>query len=305
MTKVRKNSGGVALWIFLVFSIIIATVVFVRQGTVCDRPLEYSLGVIDSEFIIDRDVFLELALQAENVWEEGMGMDLFRYKPGSSFKINLLFDERQMNTVAERRAREALDKGGGSYEELTSKYHTLLSLYNSKLKQYNENVSSYELRLSKYNDEVGYYNNTGGAPKTIYTELEKKRESLANTVAVIENDRSGLNVLKNQASILAEKINGVASTYNTEVARYNSAFGAPVIFDQGEYTGTAINVYQFDQFDDLRLVLAHEFGHSLNLDHVEDSPTSIMYYMMGEQDLKNPSLSDEDISALKRECGIK
>jgi len=49
------------------------------------------------------------------------------------------------------------------------------------------------------------------------------------------------------------------------------------------------------------LALAHELGHTLGIGHV-DNPQSVMYYLMGEQDLKNPHLTKEDLDALKNVC---
>jgi uncharacterized phage infection (PIP) family protein YhgE len=300
----RKNRGGSLFVLLLVLALVIVIAVVVKPPTVCEKPLAYDVGVIDNKFNITQEEFLNLLKDAENIWEEGMGMDLFTYKPGADFKINLIFDERQRKTIAEKRAREALEIGGGSYETLTKKYQSLLSIQKSQLNQYDKAVSSYTSRLSAYNDEVAYYNRIGGAPKKKYNELERDRAALENDASSLEQQRNKLNALNRQLVPLVDKINNTAGTYNTEVSKYNRSFGAPVIFDQGEYTGDRINIYQFDKKTDLRVVLAHEFGHSMNLDHVEN-PTSIMYYLMEKQDLRNPKLSEEDINALKTECGLK
>jgi len=69
------------------------------------------------------------------------------------------------------------------------------------------------------------------------------------------------------------------------------------------YDGKSINIYQFEATADLRLVVVHELGHALGLDHLSQ-PESIMYYMMGEQDLENPKASNEDILALKQICNL-
>lgn len=300
----RGNRGGSLFGLLVVLAIVIVIAIVVKPPTVCERPLAYDIGVIDGEFNITAEKFSELLTDAENIWEEGTGMELFTYQPGADFKINLIFDERQRKTVAERRAREALENGNGSYELLTKKYESLLFLHKTKLNEYDKAISLYEKNLTAYNDEVEYYNGIGGAPKKKYNELERKRIELENIVSQLKPVKDELNVLNSRVNTLVNEINRTAGTYNTEVAQYNRAFGAPRRFDQGEYTGNEINVYQFDAASDLRLVLAHEFGHSLNLDHVEN-PTSIMYYLMEKQDLKTPKLSEEDTDALKTECGLK
>ena len=300
-----RNRGGGLLVLLVVLAGVVFIAVSYKPPTVCESPLSYDIGAIDPKFKVTPEFLLKLSNDAENIWEKGMGMDLFTYKPGAEFKINLVFDERQRKTLAEKMARETLDRGGSSYDVLTKKYKSLLSAHKTKINKYDADVSMYERRLQKYNKEVAYYNNLGGAPKEKYNEMESERVELENTARRLNKALNELKVLNKEINILVDEVNKFAGNYNNDVKQYNNAFGRSVTFDQGEYTGDRINVYQFDGSSDLRLVLAHEFGHSLNLDHVENNPKSVMYYLMGKQNLKNPKLSEEDIVALKTECGLK
>ncbi len=303
LTKMRQNRGGSLFGLLIVLAIVIIAVIVIKPPTVCEKPLKYSLGNIDSKFNLSRNDFLKIVSEAENIWEKGTGMNLFTYDPEAQFKINLVFDERQRKTIAETRSREALDKGGDSYESITSKYEGLLSVHTLKFKQYEKAVSLYENRLTLYNNEVAYYNSIGGAPKKEYNKLEQERIQIKNIEFQLKKEGGELNILNNQLNTLANEVNNLAGSYNTEVAKYNRTYGDSIVFDQGEYTGNEINVYQFDEKKDLRVVLTHEFGHALNLDHVEGS-SSIMYYLMGKQNLKSPILSAEDLGALNIECSI-
>jgi predicted Zn-dependent protease len=65
-----------------------------------------------------------------------------------------------------------------------------------------------------------------------------------------------------------------------------------------------INIYQFHDESDLELVLAHELGHALGLNHVEN-PESVMYYLMEKQNLENIQLTTQDLQAIKNVCGMK
>jgi hypothetical protein len=65
----------------------------------CERPIEYSLGVFDERFGMTQAEFLAEATVAEGLWEQTLGRELFRYVPGAQFKVNLIFDTRQEQTI--------------------------------------------------------------------------------------------------------------------------------------------------------------------------------------------------------------
>ena len=92
--------------------------------------------------------------------------------------------------------------------------------------------------------------------------------------------------------------------YNSKLNAYQSRYGEAREFDQGEYNGSQINIYQFRDLPELRLVLAHELGHALGMNHTENS-ASIMYYLMQDQDMDAPALSPEDQAVFSRICGVK
>ena len=81
--------------------------------------------------------------------------------------------------------------------------------------------------------------------------------------------------------------------------------GAGEKFSAGEYirdeTGERINIYQFDGRDKLIRVLAHELGHALGLDHVDD-PASVMYEMNSGT---GETLGAGDIAELRKLCDAK
>ncbi len=244
--------------------------------TVCDRPLEYAIGQFDEEFGLSRTDFRSMLEATEAVWEKPLARELFIYSPAAEFKVNLIFDERQQKTLAERNFREKLENNNSSYEAL--------------ILEYNAAVSAFEARLAQYESDVAYWNSRGGAPRDEYNRLQNEKDELDGQAA--------------RLNLLAKKINALAQKFNRDVSAYNDNFAVPQTFDQGEYSGREINIYQFEKEDDLRLVLAHEFGHALNLDHVEN-PESVMYYLMQKQKTDPVRVTIEDLSALKDECRLE
>ncbi|HAI54618.1 MAG TPA: peptidase, partial [Acinetobacter nosocomialis] len=71
----------------------------------------------------------------------------------------------------------------------------------------------------------------------------------------------------------------------------------PETFHKGLFSHNQIQIYGFSSFDDLRLTLAHEFGHALGLKHTTD-PKSLMYPRLKEQDIHNFKLTHSDLDLL-------
>lgn len=300
-------------WFIFIILFIIAGYIFYDEGfvnkisdseTVCKKTLQYSMGNFDSRFGITKEKFINTMKEAEAIWEEPIGLDLFNYNPNTQFKINLVFDERQKEVMDEKNTKEQLEKSELSLDVLEKEYDSLSSLYNQKLADYNNSLYSYEKRLDLYNSSVNYWNNWGGAPENIYYELEAEKQSLNLLEIETENKRINLNKLVDKLNLLAEKDSHLISRHNINVLTYNTRFGEAKEFNQGDYGGNEINIYQFSEIDELKLVLAHELGHALELDHVKN-PESIMYYLMDKQNLASLQLTEGDIEALKIKCGLK
>lgn len=269
----------------------------------CDKPLEYSLGNIDPRFNISKEDLLKTATQAEKVWEDPYGKNLFEYNPESSFKVNLIFDSRQEQTLASKKLEEQLNQLESSHDSIMQEYNSLSTTYKKRIDAYNASVSEYKDDLKKYNSEVDYWNERGGAPPDTYEDLKKQKKELDKRFSDLEKERIAINNLAGKANNLAQQSNEIADTYNQNLNTYKNRFGESVQFDKGVYNGQEIDIYQFYETGDLRLTLAHELGHALGIGHLENSK-SVMYYLMGDQDMDHPEASSEDISALKNICQV-
>ena len=62
-----------------------------------------------------------------------------------------------------------------------------------------------------------------------------------------------------------------------------------------------MSIFQFDSKDSLILVLAHELGHSLGMEHVEN-PKSLMYPVLGLQKNEPNLLTKEDLTEFMDVC---
>lgn len=290
--------------IFLVIIFFGFGVFYYQQTSICRNPQAYDIGGFDGRFGISKDKFLKTIKEAETIWEKETGQDLFRHQSGAKFQINLVFDERQAGIIEAGQSKEEIEGSRAQYDSFVTDYKILAVDYERNLGDYNTRTAAFEVRLSVYNNRIALINDRGGAAPQEYHELEGERKELEVEKVILDRARVILNGQASELNSLGDKINSIAKQLNIEVDIHNQRFGEAREFDQGEYQGNRINIYQFDTVSDLRLVMAHEFGHALDLDHVEN-PKSIMHYLMDKQDLNSPALSREDIAAFKKRCEFR
>lgn len=267
----------------------------------CDQILEYSIGRFDEDFGISREEFLENIKQAERIWESAVGRELFVFKPEADFQINLVYDDRQLSTMRKQKTESGLESVGAILENLDTEFKRAKSGYEKDLETYRIKSENFERDQTQYQLEVDYWNSRGGAPKPQYRLLEERAEQLNAQATALNRETTLLNAKAKELNDLLDKRNEAAKSYNAIASNYNQSFGHGLEFNQAEYAGQSINVYQFKNGADLLTALAHEFGHALGMDHVEN-PSSIMYYLTGDNTKIGLVPSVEDLAELSRVC---
>ncbi len=270
---------------------------------ICPVPLSYSLGTIDEKFDLSADEARLAVNEAESVWENATGRNLFTYAEDGDLTVNFVFDERQEFVNEEDEFKEKLDATENVSEAIKQTYEDLVEQYNKLKSQYNDKVNAYETKLEAYNAEVEKYNKKGGAPADVYELLSKQKDELDAEQTSLNTLSGKMNVLVKEINNIGEKGNSIVNTYNQGVIAYNKTFGEPREFTQGDYTNKVIKIYSFEDAEELKQVLVHELGHALSLDHVENKESE-MYYLIGDQP-SDAALSEEDLAEFERVCGNK
>ena len=278
---------------------------FQAQYFPCSSPIAYSIGSFDKKFGLSEKDFLSALVAAEAVWEKPVGKDLFAYKENGKLKVNLVYDIRQEATVKLQKLDIDVRDDQSSYNSVKAKYDSLKAEYARDKIALAAKVAELEAAKSKYEAEVDYWNSHGGANKETRAQLEKERLALNAMIDEINRMQDRINAKVENINALVVVLNRLAQTLNITVDKYNQV-GDQLAgeFEEGSYQsgpeGQQIDIYQFDNRAKLIRVLAHELGHALGLDHIEESK-AIMYRLNNGI---NEKLTEGDLSAVRMHCKI-
>ncbi len=266
----------------------------------CRLPLEYRIGEVDKRFGTSKDELRAIAYRAERIWESELQKDIFTYDEDARLAINLIFDERQEISEQEAELRQDLEAKEGMSAEVAALYEVLITEYRRLRDQYETRVIAYENSLDGYNAKVALWNDRGGATGDVVERLNSEKETLATEYEELDVLTDKLNDIANELNKIGARGNTLIADYNSVVESYNTQFGESHEFTQGDYDSGEINIYQFNTEDELTIVLAHEFGHALSIEHVEGEQ-SIMYHLMEAQSV-DLGITREDMEAFENTC---
>lgn len=277
-----------------------------KQYLPCKQPITYSLGDIDPRFNMTKEKLITHIKQVEAIWESPINKELFKYSDTGDLKINLIYDYRQKATDDLKKIGVVISDDRAGYDILKAKYDLLITAYNKQKAHLDSLIANYNVAKIALEKDINFWNKKGGAPKTEYDILEQRRIDLNNQVDVINQEQDLLNNSVNTINSTRIILNKLISELNLQVNTYNTVgVSTSEEFDQGRYTsdasGTKIDIFQFSDENKLTRVLAHEFGHALGLEHI-NNPKAIMYYL---NEGINEILTIDDITTLKNKCGIK
>ena len=279
----------------------------VKTSLACEEPIAYAVGAFDRRFGISHKDFLDAIAEAETVWEKPSGMELFAYKPESGeLAVNLIYDYRQEVTGALSSLENVVEENEATYNALKTKYDGLKVAYNNIESIYDAQVKMFNEKSDVYQKQVESWNSGQRNSRKQFDQLEINRTALETEVAALKVLETQLNTMAREINGLVGTLNYLADSLNLNVARYNT-IGASrgETFTGGTYysaeEGRNIDIYEFSNRGKLVRIMAHELGHALGLEHVDD-PKAIMYYQ-NEGDAE--SLTATDLAVLQALCYTK
>jgi len=265
----------------------------------CADPVGYRIGSFDERFGISRADFEGLVRDAAGVWNMNAGRKVFEYDEVHGLPVHLMYGEHQ----AASNLGKSIDGEQRLYEAKKSEVEAIEVRYRERMIRYNALDKTYTQDSAVYNKKVADFNASGGALPPEYERLQQEKKELQRQEATLNAVITEVNGIAKELKTTVAELNILAQETNSKVTTYNAAVGHD--FDQGNYIedeeGKRITIFEFSNRIELVRVLTHEFGHALELGHV-DNPESIMYsYNVGSA----LTLSVEDTAELARVCGAK
>lgn len=242
----------------------------------CDTPLPYKLGQLDSRFGLRRSQVLTDITTATGLWSSAYGKQLFVQSSNAVLTVNFIYDSRQ-----------ALDTQINTLNSKLTQNNTTLS---SQIASYKAEEAAFEQKLAAFQETVAKYNAEGGAPEDVYNQLVSEQQDLESQQNVLQKEAQTLN-------LSTQNYNNGVSALNSDISQFNSALSKKP--EEGLYDGAnnTITIYFANNHDELLHTLTHEFGHSLNMQHVPD-PQAIMY----PYTTTSLRITPDDLAELKKVC---
>jgi len=300
-TNTKTSTAIIALLVFFIF---IAGYTYLKNKP-CLKPLTYRIGDVDERFGLNADEFATAVNIAAEIWNKALATQLFKEEINGAIVVNLVYDYRQEATDRLKNLNYKIDRTKDAYDELKHRLEYVKEEYDRKSAMLKDETDSYNRRVLAFNEENRFWQQRGGSPAGSYNKLMQEKEQLESINAELESREQEIKQIAETLNSIVVVINEIAATHNLDLIEHkNTAENLGPEYGEGFYEKKAgkesITVYLYQSEERLIRVLAHELGHALGLPHSNDEK-AIMYRLINSE---NPELSDSDIKALKKRCGI-
>lgn len=262
-----------------------------------DTRLRYKIGKIDHRFGLTQQDVIKIAQEASYIWLKGTKKDYFTYDPHAKLVINLIYDERQEDSILRQQEILRIKQSQEKTNQITQAVEKEKSLLEYRYNQINLKKNEYDENLMRYNSLIHQYNDSTKVSTHSIDMLENQKRYLEKEKQQLESEITRFNEQVKTSNERIKLLNDLSAENIRSIENFNIKF-KPRLFDKGEFNGKEINIYEFHSKNDLKITIAHEFGHALGLLH-SDHPESLMYPILEQQNFDHFSLTATDLLLLK------
>lgn len=254
----------------------------------CQSYLTISIGTIDPEFKISREEVERIALEANNEWESEIRKFFPRIKE-EHITINFIHTNDTETGKEEYRWDNKIRTIQSSIQIRRLGYISNLQNLHKEWEVFEEEVNSYDQKRIVWQRSMDV--------KKI-EDLNLLREYLLKKESTLELKRMSL---EKEYDELKEMRLVRDSLMNEYGQRLN--FKEEITLGVYELNGSnkSIDIYYYNNLEQLKSILLHEFGHVYGVKHVESS-SSIMRHKIEANGVIKAKLSISDIEAIKAVC---
>lgn len=261
------------------------------------QPLKYRVAFIDPRFQLTKEQFIEVSQQAAEIWHKETGKTYFTYDSEAQLSINLIYDDHQISKSEQQENLNVLLQKQEQWriknEEIVlnkQEIDQLSSDLNKKKISLKAEFEQYQRDVTRFNQgEHRYYR---------ADELKERQNQLQQKSGNLQDESNNLNFKIQLLNTKIKELNQEQSNLTTLMTQFKLEQKANIQpFHKGLFSQNQIQIYGYASLNDLRLTLAHEFGHALGLKHTTD-PKSLMFPRLKEQDIHNFKLTNSDLELL-------
>ena len=280
---------------------------FGRPTPACSKPIAFHLGGIDPRFGLSDAQAKDALAQAADLWNSAAKKTLFADVPGSGLPVNFVYSQQQDTTKVHQAIASSITEDRQNASHIRDEIERLKAEFSSKRQSFEAARTTLALETSAYNRRVQDLSRSGARYEGDRRLLEAQRSDLILRQQDLERQVAPLDQIANQIGTLTAAYNTQVMHERTNVDAINIDAGKGFI--SGEYinlNGTGeIKIFQYNSFNALVAVLAHELGHALGLGHIGNSQ-SVMSATSEIRENYTPAtvLSNDDLGALRERCRL-
>ena len=276
-----------------------------KHSEPCSEPLTFQVGDIDDRFQVSEAELADLLESISETWSEAADKTVMKYADDGEIRVNLVYDNEQQMTDSERQYRDRLRREEQEISRLEAEYERMNNRFDEKSADYQDDSAELQQEIDGLNAWVNEQNSAGGFYDDDLERFEERKTEIDQKAINLNGRAEQLMAEADELNRFLDEINKKIDHKNNLIKEYNQTFSGVQRFTQGTYEWKGddrwINVFQFSSHRELELVIAHEMGHAIGIDHVSN-PESVMHHLMGNQSGTTLQLSEEDVRALNNIC---